>query len=67
MFGLFAKKCAYCSAKIARGKEVITDVKVIGHVGTHPTPFCSEKHSEAYSHEVEDHIKNQKPQGGCCG
>ncbi len=64
---LFKKKCQYCRNKIDKGKEIKKDVKIPGLLGTHPKNFCSEKHYDNYEKEVEEHLKNSKTIGSCCG
>jgi len=64
MFGL-RKRCAYCGMRIAKGEEIIKEVKVPGMIGTRRRAFCSEEHAAAYQKEVQ----TVKPRsgGGCCG
>ncbi len=64
---LFRKKCVYCRNKIDKDKEIKKNVKIPGFVGTHPKNFCSEEHSSNYEKECEEHLKNSKGRGGCCG
>ena len=64
---LFKKKCQYCGTKIEKNKEVISNVKTPGFVGTKPKSFCSEEHINKYNKEVEAHLSKPQKAGGCCG
>ncbi len=64
MFGL-RKKCAYCGMRIAKGAEIIKEVRFPGGIGTRRRAFCSEEHAAAYEKEVQT-VKLRRG-GGCCG
>ena len=64
---LFKKKCHYCKEKIEKGKEIFRDVKTPGFIGTKEKAFCCKEHTESYEKEVEEHLKNSKSVGSCCG
>ncbi len=64
---LFKKKCQYCGMKIEKNKEVTSNVKVPGFIGTKPKSFCSEKHVDLYNREVEEHLSKPQKVGSCCG
>ena len=52
--GLFKKKCAYCEAKIGKGKEVFEKVKVPEFVYPKIKAFCNEEHAELYKKKVRE-------------
>lgn len=64
---LFRKKCEYCKEKIDKGKDTCKEVKVPGFVGTRKKPFCCSEHANNYEKESEEHMKNSKGGGSCCG
>ena len=63
---LFNKKCEYCRTKIEKEKEIIRDVKVLGHIGTYPKNFCSNEHANKYEQELEEYPKQGNKKRGCC-
>ncbi len=64
---LFKKKCQYCGIKIEKDKEIVSNVKVPGIIGTKQKSFCSEEHVNSYNKEVEEHLNKPQKGGSCCG